>query len=78
MIFERRGLPAVFVCAQGFTAAANAMARREGRADYRYVVVPQPFSSLDEEQVMQRARKILPDVLSILGVETATANVEVS
>jgi hypothetical protein len=71
MIFERSGLATVFVCAQGFTAAANAMARREGKADYRYVTVPQPFSSLTEDQVKQRAQEILPDVLSILGVESA-------
>jgi hypothetical protein len=71
MIFERRGIPTVFICAEGFTAAATAMARREGTTDYRYIVVPQPFSSLDEAQVMQRAREILPEVLAILGLHAS-------
>ena len=56
------------ICAGGFTASATAMARREGFKDYEFIVTPQPFSSLNREQVRQRATDILPQVLSILGV----------
>ena len=65
------------VCAQGFTASANAMARREGFPDYHYIVVPQPFSSMSRGQTRQRANEILPEVLSILGItEEVTTAIE--
>jgi hypothetical protein len=73
LILEKRGIPSVMVCAQGFTAAASAMARREGFKDYEYIVVPQPFSSLTREQVRKRAAEVLPQVLSILGVNEELA-----
>jgi hypothetical protein len=68
LILEKRGIPSVMICAQGFTASASAMARREGFKEYEYIVISQPFSSLSREQVRQRATEVLPQVLSILGV----------
>lgn len=45
------------------------MARRYGYPNYRYAVIPHPLSSLNAEQVKQRALDVLPEVLSILGIE---------
>jgi len=45
------------------------MARRNGFPDYRYAMIPHPLSSLNPEQVRQRAREVLPEVLAILGIE---------
>jgi hypothetical protein len=73
MILERRGVPSVFICAEGFTNAAKAMARRESVPDLHYIVVPQPFSSLSRVEVRQRATEVLPEVLSILGIEEIEA-----
>jgi hypothetical protein len=73
LILEKRGIPSVMICAQGFTASASAMARREGFKDYEYIVLPQPFSSLSRAEVRQRAAQVLPQVLSILGVSEETA-----
>ena len=51
------------------------MARRNGYPDYRYAMIPHPLSSLDAEQVKQRAREVLPEILAILGIEEKTRQV---
>jgi hypothetical protein len=68
-VFEKRGIPAAAIITHTFTASANAMARRNGFPEYRYAMIPNPLSSLNEEQVRQRAREVLPEVLAILGIE---------
>jgi len=45
------------------------MARVQGFTDYQYVVITHPISSLDAEQVRERACQALPQVLSILGLD---------
>jgi hypothetical protein len=73
-IFEKRGVPAAAIITHTFTAAADAMARRYGYPNYRYAVIPHPLSSLNAEQVKQRAIEVLPEILSILGVEEGARN----
>lgn len=68
-IFEKRGVPAAALITHTFTAAADAMARRYGYPNYRYAVIPHPLSSLNAEQVKQRAIDVLPEILSILGIK---------
>lgn len=68
-IFEKRGVPAAAIITHTFTAAADAMARRYGYPDYRYAAIPHPISSLNVEQIKQRAVAVLPEILAILGIE---------
>jgi len=68
-VFEKRGVPAAAIITHTFTASANAMARRNGYADYRYAMIPHPLSSLNAEEVKQRAIDVLPEILAILGIE---------
>ncbi|HXG19472.1 MAG TPA: hypothetical protein VNN62_10425 [Methylomirabilota bacterium] len=68
-IFEKRGVPAAAIITHTFTAAADAMARRYGYPDYRYAAIPHPISSLNAEQIKQRAVAVLPEILAILGIE---------
>lgn len=68
-IFEKRGVPAAAIITHTFTAAADAMARRYGYPDYRYAAIPHPISSLNTEQIKQRAIDVLPEILSILRIE---------
>ena len=49
------------------------MARVQGFADYDYVLMTHPISSLSQEQVRERARQALPQVLKILGLEQGSA-----
>jgi len=73
-IFEKRGIPAAALITHTFTATADAMARRYGYPNYRYAVIPHPLSSLNAEQVKQRAIEVLPEILSILGLEEGARN----
>lgn len=66
-IFESRGIPAASITTDAFEASGGAMARSRGFPNYRYAKIPHPLSSLTPEQVEERARDVLPDVLEILG-----------
>ena len=68
-VFEQKGTPAAAIITHTFTASANAMAQRNGFPDYRYAMIPHPLSSLNPEQVKQRAHEVLPEILAILGIE---------
>src|SRR5262245_3787913 len=37
LFFERHGLPSAVICAEGFTAAASAMGKREGVPGYHFI-----------------------------------------
>jgi hypothetical protein len=69
IIFERLGVQAASIVTDAFTQSSNAMARMQGATGYRYAMIPHPLSSLTPEEVRQRAAEILPDVLSILGLD---------
>ena len=68
-IFERKGLQTAALVTDTFCRTGDAMARVQGFPNYRYAVIKHPISSLDEEQIRQRALEALPQVLEILGLE---------
>jgi hypothetical protein len=68
---ERLGVPAVVLCTEPFDNTARSMARRRGFPNYRYVLVEHPLSSARPEGIMARARKALPEVISIALGESA-------
>jgi hypothetical protein len=68
-IFERKGLQTAAIVTHTFRRAGDAMARVQGFTGYRYAAMEHPISSLDQGQIRQRAREVLPEVLAILGVE---------
>ena len=67
-IFERKGIQTAAVLTDTFRRPGDAMARVHGFSDYRYVVITHPISSLNPDQIRQRAEQALPQVLSVLGV----------
>ncbi len=67
--FERRGVPAVAICTKPFLKSSQAMAARQGFEGYRFVMVEHPVSSLGPDEIRERAREALPQVLSILGID---------
>jgi hypothetical protein len=73
IIFERLGVPAVSIVTNAFTQSSNAMATIQGAPGYRYAMVPHPLSSLTPDECHQRAGEVLPQVLSILGLEETDA-----
>ena len=72
-LFERRGIPAAVIVTHTFTRPAQVMARVYGYPAYRYAAIPHPISSLNAEQITQRATSVLPEILAILGIEEGSA-----
>ncbi|HUZ23758.1 MAG TPA: UGSC family (seleno)protein [Streptosporangiaceae bacterium] len=71
IMLERAGVPAVAICSDSFLLSARAMARAQGFPGFEFLTVPHPVASLDAEQIRQRARDVLPELLRILGVESS-------
>jgi hypothetical protein len=69
ILLERAGVPTVSICTDAFTVPARAMAKAYGFPGFEFVTVPHPIASLSLEQIRERAREVMPDVLRILGLE---------
>jgi hypothetical protein len=70
-IFERKGIQAAAILTDTFRRPGDAMARVQGFSNYEYATITHPISSLNEDQVRERAQQALPQVLAILGLEQA-------
>jgi hypothetical protein len=66
ILFEQAGLPAAVICSDAFAVTASAMAELRGVPDYGYIVTEHPVAVLDAEQVRERAKRLLPEVVSVL------------
>jgi hypothetical protein len=66
MLFEQAGLPAAVICTEAFVATADAMADLRGAPEYDYVVTEHPVAALARDQVRQRGRQLLPEVVPLL------------
>ena len=69
-IFEKRGVMAASIITSPFIKTADSMARRQGFESYHYAHMPHPIGNLRPEQIKERAREVLPQVLEILGLNT--------
>jgi hypothetical protein len=67
--FERKGVQTAAILTDTFRRPGDAMARVQGFLDFRYAVIEHPISSLNDEQIRERARTVLPEVLAILGIK---------
>jgi hypothetical protein len=63
---EKLGIPTAVLCTEPFAQTAQAMARRRGFPNYRYILVEHPLSSATPEAIHARAAKALPEVIAIL------------
>lgn len=66
ILLERRGIPSAAICTSALRGSADAMAAVQGMPGYRYAVVEHPLSSLDADEVAERAKAAAPQVLEIL------------
>ncbi|MBI3329709.1 MAG: hypothetical protein HYZ81_23755 [Nitrospinae bacterium] len=66
ILFEKRGVPAASIITHVFEATGRAMAETWGVPDYRYLMMPHPIANLTEEQLDQRAREMIPQILELL------------
>ena len=66
ILFERLGIPAVSLVTHVFTDTARSMAELMGLADFPFVVVEHPLSSLTPGEIRRRAAAIAPAVERLL------------
>jgi hypothetical protein len=71
-IFEKRGIVAAAIITSPFVKTADSMAKRHGFKQYRYAQLPHPIGNLRPEQIKERARQVLPQVMEILGLTDAS------
>ncbi|QCU78884.1 hypothetical protein E7744_12680 [Citricoccus sp. SGAir0253] len=64
--FERAGLPAAAVLTDAFDITGRTMAGVQGAPDYAWIRTEHPMAVLSEDQVRERARRLVPEILSTL------------
>lgn len=64
--FEKYGKPAAVICTEPFVSTARAIAAIQGIPGYPFAILPHPITALTDEQLWERARLALPQVLQIL------------
>jgi hypothetical protein len=64
--FEQAGLPAAVICSDAFVVTADAMAELRGAPGYHYIRTPHPVAVLTADQVRERAKQLLPDVVAAI------------
>lgn len=69
--FERAGLPAAVVLTDAFTTTGRTMAGVQGSPDYEWITTSHPVAVLGEDEVRERARRLLPEIVRSL-TEQAT------
>ncbi len=65
-MFELQGVPSATIVTEPFTVTGKAMASAWGVPDFRFITVPHPIANLDEKQLDQRAREVVPEVIALL------------
>ncbi len=66
ILFEDNGVAAVPIITEPFVPSAKAIANQHGRPDFPHVAVRHPITSLDEDELRERARQAAPRVADIL------------
>jgi len=65
-LFEKRGIPAASIITDVFHATGRAMAEAWGVPDYEYLAILYNDATPTENQLDQRARDIVPQIVDIL------------
>lgn len=69
--FERAGLPAAVVLTDAFDITGRTMAQVQGDADYEWIETAHPMAVLTEDEVRDRARQLLPQIVGRLTLAEA-------
>ncbi|MGQ4809486.1 hypothetical protein NKDENANG_02903 [Candidatus Entotheonellaceae bacterium PAL068K] len=66
ILFEKHGVPAASLITDVFDATGRAMAEAWGLPNYKFLALPHPIANLTEDELDQRAREIVPQVVELL------------
>jgi hypothetical protein len=73
--FAARGIPAIAMCTKPFVLTAREIAARRGMPDLPFVVLEHPLSSLPSEELRERAREAIGQVLDIAAANAGVPEV---
>ena len=65
-MFEQQGVPSATIVTDPFKVTGAAMANSWGLPGFRFIALPHPIANLTEEQLAQRARAVVPEVIGLL------------
>ena len=66
IFFEKHGIPAAAIVNDVFEDTGRAMAQAWGVPHYKFLRMPHPIANLTEEELNQRARDMVPQVIQLL------------
>jgi len=66
ILFEKNGVPAVSIVTDVFEETGRAMAEAWGVPNYKFITIPHPIANLNEQELEQRARKVVTKVVQLL------------
>jgi hypothetical protein len=66
IVFEKNGIPAATIITDVFIATGRAMAQAWGLPHYQFLAMPHPIGNLTEEELDQRARDMVPQIVQLL------------
>ncbi len=66
IVFEKNGIPAASLITDVFDATGRAMAQAWGLPNYKYLAMPHPIANLTEDELNQRAREMVPQIVELL------------
>jgi hypothetical protein len=66
IVFEKHGIPAAAIITDVFDATGRAMAQAWGLPNYKYLSVPHPIANLTADELDQRARDVVPQIVQLL------------
>ena len=66
ILLEKAQVPSASIVTDVFEVTGRAMAEQWGMPHYRFLLMPHPIANLTEQQLDQRAREIVPEVVKLL------------
>ena len=66
IVFEKNGIPAASLITDVFDATGRAMAQAWGLPNYKYLAMPHPIANLTEDELNQRAREMVLQIVELL------------
>ena len=66
IVFEQQGVPSASIITDVFKLTGQAMANAWGLKNFQFLSMPHPIANLTDEELDQRARDIVPEVVRLL------------
>ena len=66
IVFEQQGVPSASIITDVFELTGQAMASAWGLKNFRFLSMPHPIANLTDDELDQRARDIVPEVVRLL------------